>query len=118
MAYKTSGADDLEGTLRQIKDSSPAILIAHEPYIFPKVPSRITLTLAGHTHGGQVYIPFVGRPAIQAQHSRFAYGHVEEEGRHMIVSSGLGLSGLPVRFLVPPEIALVTLRNLEAQEKI
>ncbi|MGO9174444.1 MAG: metallophosphoesterase [Rhodomicrobium sp.] len=109
-----AGADDLEGTLRQIDDSSPAILIAHEPNIFQKVPSRITLTLAGHTHGGQVYIPFVGRPAVPAEYSRYAYGHIEEEGRHMIVSSGLGLSGLPVRFLVPPEIALVTLRNLEA----
>ncbi|MGO8953530.1 MAG: metallophosphoesterase [Rhodomicrobium sp.] len=109
-----AGADDLEGTLRQIVDSSPSILVAHEPYIFPQVPSRITLTLAGHTHGGQVYIPFVGRPAIPPQYSRFAYGHIEEEGRQMIVSSGLGLSGLPVRFLVPPEIALVTLRNLEA----
>ena len=56
------GEDDLPGTLRQIGDNAPALLLAHEPYIFKNVPKRITLTLSGHTHGGQVYVPFVGRP--------------------------------------------------------
>jgi predicted MPP superfamily phosphohydrolase len=111
LAFRSRGADDLEGTLRQLDDDLPALLLAHEPYIFPEIPPRITLTLAGHTHGGQVYVPFVGRPAIPAQFKDYAYGHIEEKGRHMIVSSGLGLSNLPVRFLVPPEIALVTLSH-------
>jgi uncharacterized protein len=111
LAFGNRGADDLAGTLRQLNDDLPALLLVHEPYIFPDVPSRITLTLAGHTHGGQVYVPFVGRPAIPAQFKEYAYGHVEEGGRHMIVSSGLGLSNLPVRFLVPPEVALVTLAH-------
>ncbi len=108
-----AGVDDLRGTLARLTDGAPALLLVHEPYIFKQVPSRITLTLAGHTHGGQVYVPFIGRPAIPAEYADYAYGHIEENGRHMIVSSGLGLSNLPVRFLVPPEIALVTLRNLE-----
>ena len=106
--------DDLPGTLRQIGDNAPALLLAHEPYIFKTVPKRITLTLSGHTHGGQVYVPFVGRPAVPAELARYAYGHIHENGRHLIVSSGLGLTALPVRFLVPPEIAVVTLRHLEA----
>jgi uncharacterized protein len=114
LAYRMSGVDDLEGTLEHLTDQSPAILLVHEPYIFGKVPARITLTLAGHTHGGQVYLPFIGRPAIPAEFAAYAHGHVEDKGRHMIVSSGLGLSGLPVRFLVPPEIGLVTLRNTQA----
>jgi predicted MPP superfamily phosphohydrolase len=118
LAFRTRGADDLEGTLRQLDDDSPALLLAHEPYIFSEVPSRITLTLAGHTHGGQVYVPFVGRPAIPAQFKDYAYGHVEEGGRHMIVSSGLGLSNMPVRFLVPPEIVLVTLSHADGSTKI
>lgn len=101
--------DDLKGTLHQLRDASPAILLAHEPGIFKNVPARIALTLAGHTHGGQVYVPFVGRPAIPLEYARYAYGHIKASGRHMIVSSGLGLSGYPVRFLVPPEIAVVTL---------
>jgi uncharacterized protein len=111
LAFGSRGADDLEGTLRQLDDDLPALLLVHEPYIFPEVPSRITLTLAGHTHGGQVYVPFIGRPAIPPQFKHYAYGHVEVGGRHMIVSSGLGLSNLPVRFLVPPEVALVTLSH-------
>jgi len=107
-------ADDLAGTLRQIGDGAPALLLSHEPYVFKTLPNRITLTLAGHTHGGQVYVPIIGRPAIPLKYADYAYGHIEENGRHMIVSSGLGLSGYPVRFLVPPEIAVVTLRNLYA----
>src|SRR5262249_43484252 len=113
LAFRSRGVDDLKGTLRQLDNDLPALLLAHEPYIFPEVPSRVTLTLAGHTHGGQVYIPFAGRPAIPAQFAAYAYGHVKEGGRHMIVSSGLGLSNLPVRFLVPPEIALVTLSHVD-----
>jgi predicted MPP superfamily phosphohydrolase len=107
--------DDLPGTLRRIRDSSPVILLAHEPYIFKRVPKRVTLTLSGHTHGGQVYLPFVGRPAIPHKLADCAYGHIEEKGRHIVVSGGLGLTGIPVRFLVPPEIAIVTLRHLEAE---
>lgn len=107
-------ADDLPGTLRQIGDDSPVLLLAHEPYIFKEAPKRITLTLAGHTHGGQVYLPFIGRPALPPELAGYAYGHIQENGRHMIVSSGLGLTTLPVRFLVPPEIAVVTLRHGEA----
>jgi uncharacterized protein len=114
LAYRVSGADDLEGTLQYLTGDAPSLLLVHEPYIFGEVPSRITLTLAGHTHGGQVYLPFIGRPAIPAEFAAYAHGHVEDEGRNMVVSSGLGLSGLPVRFLVPPEIGLVTLRNAQA----
>lgn len=116
MAFKSHGVDNLEGTLHQLRDGSPALLLAHEPFIFPRVPARITLTLAGHTHGGQVYVPFIGRPAV-TPYAGYAYGHIREEGRQMIVSSGLGLSGYPVRFLVPPEIALVTLCNQQAVSK-
>ena len=118
LAFGSRGLDDLSGTLRQLSDNAPAVLLAHEPYIFPAISKRIALTLAGHTHGGQVYVPFIGRPAIPFQFAKYAYGHVEHQGRHMIVSSGLGLSNYPVRFLVPPEIALVTLRSTDDPAKI
>jgi predicted MPP superfamily phosphohydrolase len=105
------GVDDLKGTVAQtMADTDPVILLAHEPDIFVKVPPRVTVTLSGHTHGGQVLLPFIGRPVVPSKFGqRFAYGHVVEDGRHLLVSSGLGMSGLPVRFMVPPEIALVTL---------
>jgi predicted MPP superfamily phosphohydrolase len=53
LAHHKRGVDDLPGTLKQVRDNAPVILMAHEPDIFPKVPARVTLTLSGHTHGGQ-----------------------------------------------------------------
>jgi predicted MPP superfamily phosphohydrolase len=105
------GTDDLGATLAPaMGDQDPLILMAHEPDIFVRVPDRVTLTLSGHTHGGQVNLPFIGRPVIPSTYGqRFAYGHVVESGRHLIVSSGLGMTAVPIRFRVPPEIALVTL---------
>ncbi len=115
------GVDDLSGTLAPtLGDSNPLVLLAHEPDIFVRVPPRVTLTLSGHTHGGQVRLPFLGRPIIPSRYGqRFAYGHIIESRRnrttdiedelHMVVSAGLGMTGLPVRFMVPPEIAVVTL---------
>ncbi|MCG5475367.1 MAG: metallophosphoesterase [Sinorhizobium fredii] len=103
------GLDDLDGTLAQITDTAPAILLAHEPDIFPRVPSRMALTLSGHTHGGQVR--FLGHaPMVPSSYGdRYAYGHIVEEERNLIVSGGLGCSVAPIRFGVPPEIVVVDL---------
>ncbi|MCP4314655.1 MAG: metallophosphoesterase [Hyphomicrobiales bacterium] len=105
------GVDDLDGTLAQIGDEqSPAILLAHEPDIFPQVSDRFDLTLSGHTHGGQVNFPYFGAPIVPSRYGqRFAYGHITEEERQLIVSGGLGCSILPVRFGVPPEIVVIDL---------
>lgn len=101
------GVDDLAGTLGQVTDQAPVILLAHEPDIFASVPERVSLTLSGHTHGGQVrlfgYAPYVP----SAYGNRYAYGHVVERGRHLVVSGGLGCSVLPLRFGVPPEIVML-----------
>lgn len=103
------GLHNLPGTLAQVTDDAPVILLAHEPDIFPEVPARVALTLAGHTHGGQVRL-FGYSPKVPSQFgNRFAYGHVVEGGRQMIVSGGLGLSVLPVRLGVPPEVLMVEL---------
>ena len=104
------GEDDLPGTLAQVRTSDPVILLAHEPDIFVTVPDRVSLTIAGHTHGGQIRVPFVPPVwAPSAYGARFAYGHIVERGRHMIVSGGLGCSKVPLRLGVPPEIVRVTL---------
>jgi predicted MPP superfamily phosphohydrolase len=104
------GVDDLPGTLAQVRTSDPVILIAHEPDIFVDVPERVSLTIAGHTHGGQIRLPFVPPVwAPSAYGARFAYGHIVERGRHMIVSGGLGCSKVPLRLGVPPEIVRITL---------
>jgi predicted MPP superfamily phosphohydrolase len=104
------GEDDLPGTLAKVKTDDPVILMVHEPDIFPDVPSRVALTLAGHTHGGQIRLPYIPPVwAPSAYGARYAYGHIVERDRHMIVSGGLGTSQVPVRIGVTPEIVRVTL---------
>lgn len=103
------GVDDLPGTLAKLTDDAPAILLAHEPDIFPQVPERVSLALSGHTHGGQVRL-FGYAPLTPSRFGdRYAYGHVVESDRHLIVSGGLGCSVLPMRLGSPPEIVLVEL---------
>ncbi len=102
------GLDDLPATLDQVDTEHPVILLAHEPDIFPKVPDRVSLTLSGHTHGGQIRIPGLWQAFVPSRYgARFAYGHVIENGRHLIVSGGLGTSGAPIRLGVPPEVVQV-----------
>jgi predicted MPP superfamily phosphohydrolase len=110
------GDDDLESALRQVNDEAPAILLAHEPFVFPRVPDRVALTLCGHTHGGQVNLPIFGAPFVPSMRGvkRYVYGLYTEGRRQMIVSGGLGTSHLPVRFLRPPEVVCVTLRGVES----
>ena len=105
------GADDLPGALAKVPDDgAPVLLLAHEPDIFARVPARVSLTLSGHTHGGQVNLPLIGRPMVPSRFGeRYAYGHIVENGRHLIVSGGLGCSIAPVRLGVPPEIVLIEL---------
>jgi len=104
------GVDDLAGTLAQVRTDDPVVLLVHEPDIFTRVPARVALTLAGHTHGGQIRLPLIWPAFVPSKYgARFAYGHVVEEGRHLIVSGGLGTSIIPARLGVPPEIVQVRL---------
>jgi len=66
--------------------------------------------LAGHGHCGQVTIPYIGRPITPLRNPRYACHLIEERGRRMYVSAGIGTSIIPVRFLNPPEIVLITIR--------
>ena len=103
------GLDDLDATLAQIADDAPVILMAHEPDIFPDVPERVSLTLSGHTHAGQINL-FGWTPVVPSYYgSRFVHGHIVEDDRHLIVSAGLGHSGVPFRFMAAPEIVLLEL---------
>lgn len=108
------GRDDLRATLARVPDDLPVILMAHEPMQFARVPERVALTLSGHTHGGQVSLPFFGPPVVAAHRDlKWVRGHYVDDGRHLVVSSGLGCTFVPVRFLVPPEITVV---RVEAQQ--
>jgi predicted MPP superfamily phosphohydrolase len=101
------GVHDLWGALAKVTDDAPVILLAHEPDIFPSVPPRVSLTLSGHTHGGQVRLLGYSPMVPSRFGNRYAYGHVVEDDRHLVISGGLGCSILPVRIGVPPEIVMV-----------
>ncbi len=103
---------DVAKTLAMVTDDNPVILMMHSPDSFPDVPETVVLSVAGHTHGGQIRFPFIGAvPFVvpSAFGSRYAYGHIVEGNRHLVVSGGLGTSGIPLRVLMPPEIVIVTL---------
>src|SRR3546814_20276941 len=75
------GLHDLDATVSLADDDAPAILLAHEPDIFPLVPRRVALTLSGHTHGGQVRVPGYS-PIVPSDYgNRPAPGHHAETGR-------------------------------------
>ncbi len=106
---KWRGRHDLDATLALATDDAPAILLAHEPFIFDRVPRRVALTLCGHTHGGQVNLPVLGPIVAELRYrSGRVYGHYVQDGRHLVISGGLGESILPMRFMRPPEIVEVT----------
>jgi predicted MPP superfamily phosphohydrolase len=103
---------DLQRTLADVPAHEPVLLLAHDPDVFPHVPARVSLTLSGHTHGGQVAIPLLRRPMLPSAYGEaYARGLVVEDGRHLLVSSGIGTSGLPIRLLAPPEVLVLTLRS-------
>jgi predicted MPP superfamily phosphohydrolase len=102
------GVDDLGATLAKVTGDAPVILLAHEPDVARRVPSRVALQLSGHTHGGQVRL-LGWSPAVPVKHGmRLAYGHIRTRC-DVIVSGGLGCSIMPFRLGVPPEIVLVSL---------
>jgi uncharacterized protein len=100
------GVDDLSATLNKVTDDAPVILLAHEPDVAHRVPSRVALQLSGHTHGGQVRL--LGWSPVSPSGQRLAYGHIRMNC-DVVVSGGLGCSIVPFRLGVPPEIVLVTL---------
>ena len=117
------GLDDFDlspnywGRLRQTQAAwqklpvgEPVLALSHNPDVFPWIPAQVTLTLASHTHGGQVRFPGLGSPIVPSSFGqRFSRGHIVEKGRHLFVNTGIGTSLIPVRLGVAPEISILTL---------
>ncbi|MBH1991902.1 MAG: metallophosphoesterase [Sphingomonadaceae bacterium] len=103
---------DIPGTLAAMRALGGApVLLAHGPDVFPLLPDAPSLTLVGHTHCGQVALPFAGVVYVPSKYgTRYACGRYRMGQRRMIVAAGVGTSGLPVRLLAPPDIWLVTIR--------
>ena len=102
----------IDETIDKVPQAEPIIALAHNPDIFPDVPQRVPLLLAGHTHGGQVRFPFIGSVVQSSDFGeRYERGLVFENNHHLFVTTGIGVSIMPVRFGVTPEIVLLTLNS-------
>jgi len=83
------------------------VLMSHNPDALANVRG-IGLSLAGHTHCGQVSLPLLGPPITQSRFGkRFACGLIADHGRHMLVTAGIGTSSLPIRLGVPPDFWVI-----------
>ena len=99
------GHPDIPRAFAEVDDDAPVIAITHNPELFPQMPARASLVIAGHTHGGQVAAAGAAVDALRPLHR----GPIVEDGRQLFVTPGIGTSILPFRFRVPPEISRLTL---------
>lgn len=109
-------ADEIRSIIQNSGTTGDIIVLEHSPDFLPLITqgtpdlSRLKLILNGHTHGGQIWFPVLGAPWVPSVYGQmFAQGHVNEQHVDAFVTSGIGTSVLPFRFLVPPEIALLTI---------
>lgn len=109
--FTIAGVEDLQTGNPDVSKAlanteNPVILLSHTPDIIPQVPLSVNLMLSGHTHGGQIVL---GKPLVVPSKygTKFAYGMLEEDGKKLYVSKGLGTSILPLRFNCLPEITVI-----------
>jgi predicted MPP superfamily phosphohydrolase len=95
------------------------VLLSHSPDPFPDVPVDVPLMLSGHTHCGQISLPVIGPLATESRHGkRYACGRIDERGRSLIVSAGLGTSVLPTRIGALPDMWLIELGPAAARAPV
>jgi predicted MPP superfamily phosphohydrolase len=111
-------SDHLKDVIARSGGSGPIILLEHSPDILPIVTGDLLISpdlkliLAAHTHGGQVWLPIVGSLIVPSSYGqKYAYGHINENNVDMFVTTGIGTSILPFRFMMPPEIAVLTVKG-------
>ncbi|WP_037489982.1 metallophosphoesterase [Sphingobium indicum] len=103
---------DLPDTLAAMARLGGApLILSHGPDVFPALPDAPSLTLVGHSHCGQVALPFVGIVYVPSKYgTRYGCGLYRDGAKTMIVAAGVGTSGLPIRMLAPPDIWLVRIK--------
>lgn len=108
---------DAKALLAPSEGTGNVIVLEHSPDVLPMITgdllasNDLKIMFAGHTHGGQVWLPVLGRPVVPSIFGqKYAAGHIKDAGLDLFVTTGVGTSILPFRFMVPPEIAVVTLR--------
>src|SRR4051794_38533028 len=108
---------DYELALGGLPADMPRLLLSHNPDVaeeprFVRSGLRVDLMVSGHTHGGQIWVPGLGTPMVPSRYGqKYVQGWVEGPVCPVFVCRGVGMSGLPVRFGVPPEIAVLELQT-------
>ena len=107
-----SGTADLDATLSKVPSDEATILLAHEPDYADHVSRHpVDLQLSGHSHGGQVRIPFVGPIYLPRMARKYPWGLYRIGALTLYTNPGLGTLDIPVRWNCPPEITSLTLRR-------
>ena len=107
------GKADFARAMRGVDTGRPSLLLSHEPMALDVPETRgVSLILSGHTHGGQINLPFVGAPAAYVwEHLKYLRGTYESEGTQLYVSRGTGVIGVPIRLGARPEVAVIRLQR-------
>ena len=105
----SSGHPNLDAALSGAPADTFKILMFHAPNYFDEVAGRVNLCLAGHTHGGQVRVPFLAPLWMPKGCWPYVEGWYEAGGTRMYVSRGVGMSFLPIRFDCRPEVTILTI---------
>ena len=111
-----SFSDEAKNIIADSEGKGNIVVLEHSPDVIEMVTGdlaisrRTKIMFAGHTHGGQVWLPIIGYPVIPSSYGqKYAAGHIRDRGIDLFVTTGTGTSILPFRFLVPPEIMVVTI---------
>lgn len=108
----------LDRVLRRLPRTGAAILLAHEPDTadLSAATRRFDLQLSGHSHGGQIRVPFLTQFALPTYGQRYRDGLWQISGMMLYVNRGIGMTGLPLRFNCRPEITIFTLHAKPARQ--
>ena len=113
------GHADLDASFKGVPNTAFALVLTHAPEAFEELAQRpaARLVLAGHTHGGQVRLPFIGAVHVPSRYgTRFARGLFKLGDTLFYVNAGMGMSHLPIRFLCRPELTFITLTSCRLDE--
>ncbi|MCD5396281.1 MAG: metallophosphoesterase [Candidatus Pacebacteria bacterium] len=106
------GFDKLSEAIEGIEKDAPKILLAHSPEIFRKVNFNNVLVLCGHTHGGQINLPFISNLILPLKYDKkYKRGLFGKNYKYLYVNKGIGWTFIPFRFRATPEIVIIKLKN-------
>ena len=105
---------NLDQVLKDIPEDACKIVLAHNPDTADTdYTVRVDLMISGHTHGGQVNLPFIGTPMLPVKNKAYSSGFVRSHKTNVFISRGIGWAGIPLRFNCFPEIAILSMIGLE-----